>query len=151
MAALEAIVTRDMIVAEARSWIGTPFRWQASVKGAGCDCKGLVAGVARELGLPEGRTFAARVHSYRHDFSPDDLFAGLQASMLQTDAPGAGDVIALEIGAVRGPRHLGILTGDGRMIHCYGAGPSRVISAPLGRSRKVHSYWTWPSLVGDMK
>jgi cell wall-associated NlpC family hydrolase len=40
---------RDQIVAEARSWIGTPYRHQASLKGVGCDCLGLVRGVWRAL------------------------------------------------------------------------------------------------------
>ncbi len=38
-------MTRDDIIAEARSWIGTPYRHQASLKGVGCDCLGLVRGV----------------------------------------------------------------------------------------------------------
>ena len=40
-------ITRDAIVAEARAWIGTPYRHQASLKGVGCDCLGLVRGVWR--------------------------------------------------------------------------------------------------------
>src|SRR3954471_18800976 len=36
-----------LILAEARSWIGTPYRHQASLKGVGCDCLGLVRGVWR--------------------------------------------------------------------------------------------------------
>ncbi|MEM6579602.1 MAG: peptidase, partial [Pseudomonadota bacterium] len=37
------------IVAEARRWIGTPYRHQASCLGAGCDCLGLLRGVWRAL------------------------------------------------------------------------------------------------------
>jgi NlpC/P60 family putative phage cell wall peptidase len=33
----------------ARAWIGTPYMHQASVKGVGCDCLGLLRGVWREL------------------------------------------------------------------------------------------------------
>jgi NlpC/P60 family putative phage cell wall peptidase len=40
---------RDMIVQEARGWIGTPYMHQASLKGVGCDCLGLVRGVWREV------------------------------------------------------------------------------------------------------
>src|ERR1700744_2265912 len=36
-------------VAVARAWIGTPYVHQASVKGVGCDCLGLLRGVWREL------------------------------------------------------------------------------------------------------
>ncbi len=38
---------RDAIVAEATSWLGTPYRHQASLKGVGCDCLGLLRGVWR--------------------------------------------------------------------------------------------------------
>jgi NlpC/P60 family putative phage cell wall peptidase len=41
--------TRTRIIAEARAWIGTPYRHQASRKGVGCDCLGLVRGVWRAL------------------------------------------------------------------------------------------------------
>src|SRR4029450_13154700 len=40
-------VCREEIVAETRAWIGTPYRHQASLKGVGCDCLGLVRGVWR--------------------------------------------------------------------------------------------------------
>ena len=42
-----------LIAATAEQWIGTPFHWQAQVQGVGCDCKGLVAGVARDCGRAE--------------------------------------------------------------------------------------------------
>src|SRR5688572_27964758 len=47
--------TRTRIVAEARAFIGTPYRHQASLRGVGCDCLGLVRGVWRALhgGEPE--------------------------------------------------------------------------------------------------
>ncbi len=41
--------TRRAVVAEARTWIGTPYRHQASLKGVGCDCLGLVRGIFRAL------------------------------------------------------------------------------------------------------
>ena len=43
----------EVIVAAARGWIGTPYQHQASVKGAGSDCLGLLRGVWRELIGPE--------------------------------------------------------------------------------------------------
>jgi hypothetical protein len=38
--------TRDAVIAEARSWLGTPWHHQASLKGVGCDCIGFIRGVA---------------------------------------------------------------------------------------------------------
>ena len=40
---------RAAVVAAARGWLGTPYRHQASVRGEGADCLGLVRGVWREL------------------------------------------------------------------------------------------------------
>lgn len=37
----------DRVVAEARGWVGTPYVHQASARGAGADCLGLVRGVWR--------------------------------------------------------------------------------------------------------
>ena len=42
-------LARATIVAEARAWIGTPYRHQGSLKGIGCDCLGLVRGVWRAV------------------------------------------------------------------------------------------------------
>jgi NlpC/P60 family putative phage cell wall peptidase len=45
----EAAAMHDRVVTIARSWIGTPYLHQASLKGVGCDCLGLVRGIWREL------------------------------------------------------------------------------------------------------
>ena len=53
------------VVAIARGWIGTPYVHQASAKGAGTDCLGLLRGVWRELFLAE----PAVVPPYSADWS----------------------------------------------------------------------------------
>ena len=55
----------DRIVAVARGWLGTPYRHQASCRGAGTDCLGLILGVWRQVvgDLPEV------VPSYSADWS----------------------------------------------------------------------------------
>jgi NlpC/P60 family putative phage cell wall peptidase len=45
----EAPSLPERVVAEARLWIGTPYVHQASVRGAGCDCLGLLRGVWRGI------------------------------------------------------------------------------------------------------
>ena len=42
-------ITRARIVMIARTWAGTPYHHQASTKGVGTDCLGLVRGVYREI------------------------------------------------------------------------------------------------------
>ncbi len=43
----------DMVITVARSWLGTPYHDQASLKAVGCDCLGLARGVWREVVGPE--------------------------------------------------------------------------------------------------
>ena len=119
---------RPAIVAEARTWLGTPFLWQASVKGRGCDCKGLVTGVARALDLPGADSLHARMAAY-HNVDTRVLIEGLRANMDKVDQAEPGDVLLLKM---RGqPVHLGIL-GYEEIIHTYGAGPKQVIAMPAG-------------------
>ena len=51
--------TPEAIVGCARGWLGTPYHHQASVKGVGCDCLGLIRGVWRELCGPEPEAMPA--------------------------------------------------------------------------------------------
>lgn len=103
---------RSSIVAEARSWAGTPFVPQASVKGRGCDCKGLIVGVAREVGLPEAESLHAQMANYdlgRLSWSP--LLKDGIAATLKPVAPGRekpGDVLLCRFKGA--PAHLAILT-----------------------------------------
>lgn len=142
------IVTREAIIAEAWRWHGTPHRWQQSVRGKGCDCRGFVFGVARALNLPEAEVPEVGVSNYNTKFSPDQLLSGLEKALRRTESPQPGDVLLMVMGRIKAPRHLGIMTTPGRMLHSYGRGPEQVIESPICRLWPVHSYWTWPSL-GD--
>ena len=100
------MIRREDIVAEALSWCGTPHLWQASRKGVGCDCKGLVAGVARELGMPEAESLYANMHSYNTLVDAYLLRRGLEETLRHTQDPQPGDVILMLMG--NKPQHLGI-------------------------------------------
>lgn len=67
------------IVLQARTWLGTAYHHAASVKGVGCDCTGLLIGVARELGIDVEADF-----NYR--FGDDDL-KRLEATILRYCRP----------------------------------------------------------------
>lgn len=51
--AADCMLLRTWIVEAAREWLGTPYRHQASVRGQGCDCLGLIRGVWRDAIGPE--------------------------------------------------------------------------------------------------
>lgn len=146
------MITREDIVREARAWIGTPFHWQASVKGRGADCKGLVWGIARELGLPEAQSpFASIDASYRGTVDAKLLAQGLKETFRRVAEPSLGDVLLLKIGGKA--QHLAILVEDGpkpRMIHTYHTSGrvNHVIDVPFQACwrSELASAWTWPSL-----
>ncbi len=69
------------IVSAARCWIGTPYRHQASLRGAGCDCLGLVRGVWREVIGPEPET----VPAYTRDWSEPQGEEALQRAMSEEE------------------------------------------------------------------
>ena len=115
------MATESAIVAAARAWIGTPYVHQASAKGAGCDCLGLIRGVWREVHGAE----PAPVPAYTSDWSEASGEERLWAAALALLAPGrreSGDLLLFRMrdGAVA--KHLGILSGDGPeppFIHAY--------------------------------
>ncbi len=124
------------IVAEAKSWIGTPYRHQQSRRGVGCDCLGLVRGIWRAFygGEPED---AGPYHPYEdraaEDGSPRErllIAATRHMALVATDAPLAqGQLLVFRWRSSLAARHLGIALGPKRFIHAY----SRVgvIESPL--------------------
>lgn len=141
------MTTASDVVAEALEWKGTPFVWQASLKGVGADCKGLILGVARELGMPEATSLYAAISDYGRVVPVRLLLKGLAATFERAADPQPGDVLVMTMGG--SPQHLGFHAG-GDVIHTYNNGPRRVISSRLAsvqRAWPIHSAWRFPSLA----
>ncbi len=45
------MITRDMVIDEILTWLGTPYHHLGRAKGVGVDCAGLIIGVAHALGI----------------------------------------------------------------------------------------------------
>ena len=67
---------QEKIVEEARRWIGTPYRQQASACGAGADCLGLVRGVWRNLIGAEPETIPPYTDDWAEPTGEEVLLAG---------------------------------------------------------------------------
>lgn len=114
--------TRQDVVAQARSWLGTPYQHQARCKGAGVDCAGLIIGVAHALGASLFDTTA---------YGRQPLGAKL-LEILQANARPAGhawlpgQIVLMRFASE--PQHLGILAPSVpgawldqlHLIHAYG-------------------------------
>ena len=69
------MLTRDAIAAAARGWVGTPYHHQASCKGVGCDCLGLIRGLWRELCGPEPESLPAYTRDWGDATGSETLLA----------------------------------------------------------------------------
>ena len=131
-------LTRTFIVAEARSWIGTPYRHQASLKGVGCDCLGLVRGVWRAVIGDE----PARAPPYSRDWaeaSGDEAFARAARTHLVEigrDDFLPGDVLLFRYAPHYPAKHAAIVTASELMVHAHdGACVAEAAIAPWWRRR----------------
>lgn len=126
-------MTRDDIVAEALTWRGTPYRHQASLKGVGCDCLGLVRGVWRALHGAEPETPPPYAPDWAEASGRDSLTEAAARHLVAVDpaAMAPGDVLLFRWAAGLPARHAGILVRPGRFLHAHDG--ARVAEAPLGR------------------
>lgn len=151
-----ALVSRARIVAEARSWIGTPYIHRASLKGAGCDCLGLVRGVWRAVYGAEPEALPAYAADWA-EATGEERLAGAGMRHLVPVAIGdirPGDVMLFRWRAHLPAKHAAILTdtpgpdGPARMIHAHdGAAVAEVHLAPWWRRRLAYAF-AFPAL-GD--
>lgn len=131
--------------AEALTWERTPFDWQSAAKGIGCDCKGLVWGPARDLGLPEAAASWGAMSDYRQVGYAHTLRQGLRATLLRVQDWMLGDVLLLNQGGAA--QHLAIYGGDDVLTAYVGAGRvKRVSTAGALRAWPLDSIWRFRSL-----
>ena len=143
--------TRDDVIAEARSWLGTPWHHQASVKGVGCDCIGFVRGVAeRFLGpISIELDYAPTWHLYRADPRMYEGFRALADEIGPAEAD-AADILLFGVG--KGPaHHCAYVAPEGGLIHCYREA-GRVVEhalSPDWRARVRHGFRIVSNHVGS--
>lgn len=109
----------------ARGWLGTPYRHQASTKGAGADCLGLVRGVWREALGPEPEVPPAYTADWGEAGQTEVLWRAAERHMVRKDNGAAlapGDIVLFRMrdGAVA--KHLGIvgrIAPAATVIHAY--------------------------------
>jgi NlpC/P60 family putative phage cell wall peptidase len=103
------------IIAIARSWIGTPYVHQASVKGVGCDCLGLLRGVWREMKGFEPEAAPPYSPDWAEATGAETLYAAMTRHLREVDrkAVAPGDVVLFRM-TPRGPaKHCGIMAERG--------------------------------------
>ncbi len=136
------------VVAEAASWQGTPYRHQASRKGVGCDCLGLVRGVWRALYGVEPADPGPYAADWAEAGGEDRLLAAARAYCREklTASMRPGDLLVFRWRAGMAAKHAGILVGADRFVHAY-QGHGVVQSALVSHwRRRIAGAFAFPPL-----
>jgi len=108
---------RRAVVAQAESWIGTPFHHAARVKGAGVDCLMLLAEVYETAGVTahiEPPFYVPDWHLHR---DAERYLGGLGRYAREIASPAPGDIALFRFG--RTFSHGAIVVAWPRVIHAY--------------------------------
>lgn len=131
----------DKVVAEARSWLGTPYLHQASKKGVGCDCLGLIRGVWRALYADEPEHVPAYSGDWAEWSKHEPMLEAARRHFIELSQPITGALILFRWHNRAIVKHAGIYTGSGRFIHAYErAGTVETHLGSVWRARIVASF-----------
>ena len=137
------------VVNLARSWIGTPYRHQGCVRGAGADCLGLLRGVWRELYGAEPEAVPPYTADWAEPGGQEALWDAARRWLVPCGAGpvGPGDVLLFRMREGGIAKHLGIAaeTGDAAsFIHAYSG--HGVVESPLSQpwARRIVARFTFP-------
>ncbi|SNY92807.1 putative phage cell wall peptidase, NlpC/P60 family [Cohaesibacter sp. ES.047] len=139
-------VLRQRVIDEALSWTGTPYTHQASCKGAGCDCLGLIRGVYRAFWLePETPP----------PYSPDWAEAGGRETLAEAAhrylipvpiaARTPGDVLLFRYKRGFPAKHAGILINPTQFLHAQHGGSVVLASLNSWWLRHIAFVFSFPS------
>jgi NlpC/P60 family putative phage cell wall peptidase len=139
----------DLITRAARGWIGTPYVHQASCRGVGADCLGLLRGVWREVIGAEPEAVPAYTPDWDEVARGEVLnaAAGRWLRPVPVGGQGPGQVLLFRMrdGAVA--KHLGISAeqaGCVSFIHAYSG--HGVVESPLSEpwARRIVARFSFP-------
>lgn len=114
--------TSDEIISEARKWIGTPFRHDAEVLGAGVDCAHLINAVFAAKGaFPSVKFPQYHPDWWKHTNNPEQHIVEnfLKVGFKEITAAEAkpGDVVVMFIG--KAWCHCAIISGKNKAIEAW--------------------------------
>jgi cell wall-associated NlpC family hydrolase len=145
---------RAKVIAEARSWLGTPFRDCADVKGAGVDCAMLLVHCFVDTGMIapfDPRPYPSQWHLHRGEERFLSIIGRLGTEVSREPIP--GDVIVYQFG--RCYAHGALVVDRESVIHAYSLDRQvaqtwmrdpRLSQLPNGRPRpkKIFDCWAAP-------
>ena len=134
---------RDIVVKEALSWIGTPYRHHAMVKGTGVDCAMILIGIYKNCGLINEVNlpyYSPQWHLHRDE---EKYLETISKYLKPTEDPKPGDVALFKFG--RTVSHSAIIIDYPQVVHAYNRSGVILDDATNGKlAGRLHgffSYW----------
>jgi cell wall-associated NlpC family hydrolase len=143
---------RAQVVAEAQSWVGTPYISNGAIKGrrGGVDCAMLLLAVYQNVGLVprefDPRPYPPQWHVHRNQEKYLQHMLGWAKEVLGSEerAPLPGDVVLFKIGHVFA--HGAIITDWPNVIHAIG-GDMVIYDDVSMRTTGRRALWHMPRLI----
>lgn len=148
---MSTALQRAAIVRAARRWIGTPYLHQASARGVGCDCLGLVRGIWREVIGPEPEGLPPYTRDWGEISAREHVLelAARHLPWIEAQYALPGDLLVFRWHRRTIAKHMGVLATSDRFIHASEpCGVTEVVLAEPWRSR-VAAHFRFPQSPKD--
>jgi NlpC/P60 family putative phage cell wall peptidase len=136
-------MTADLIINAARTWLGTPYLHQASLKHVGCDCLGLVRGVWRDVYGEEPETPPPYSGDWAEASSLEAMAEAARRHCVEVPCKEyqAGDLLLFRWRDHLPAKHAGIATSRDSMIHAQdGVAVTEIHLSPWWKKRMAYAF-----------
>jgi NlpC/P60 family putative phage cell wall peptidase len=149
MTARLGIITRARVVAEARTWIGTPYHHQASLRGIGTDCIGLVLAVCRTFDIGHDGVLPAYSRDWAEATGTETLLAAAHRHLVSVSPSAAlpGDVLIFRYRAHAVAKHAGFLATSSTFIHALENAPVSEVALSGWWKRRIVGVFRIPGII----
>jgi cell wall-associated NlpC family hydrolase len=135
------MTTRAEAVAEAMTWLNTPYHHMARRKGAGVDCAQILIEVFHAVGLIPRIDVGFYPHDWHFHRDEERYLGWIQQYAHRVETPQAGDIILYRFG--RTVSHAAIVVDYPLVIHSYfRAGVVLAKSTDPELRGREDSYWS---------
>lgn len=144
----QSYVPREQILSIAQDWIDTPYQHQASVKGAGCDCLGLIRGIWREIYGAEPLEVPPYTPDWAEALGQETLLGAARSCLtpIPTSTAQPGDILLFRMSPNAPCKHIAVMSAPDRITHAYwGRAVVESYLVPYWTRRHVFSF-SFPNL-----